>query len=438
MSESVTVLNSLYGAEDNFPRQNGLKPQAFKIFSYNSGGQTIPLKWNQPNGKGSAVDVSYAFDKSGSYAGLSTSKAKELFAKALSIWSQYAPLNFKEIADPGNDRAVDIRVKSQNIDGRGNTLGFAYSPSAGDITFDSSEQWSESLFLETAVHEIGHSLGLDHEPENGEEAIMNPRLIGRYQGNEKPFLLQDDINGIRSLYGSGQGSVKPLSGGNPTPPPAPTPQPPVPEQPVPDFGKNLIVNGSFENSSVRGNSYGFFRQIEGWRTTSGRAIQVDRRTSQYGAAADGGAWIEPDSLGNSTVTQDIDTINGANYKLSFEYSPRADYGADTNGVDVLWNGKKIDTVTAAGKGQNSWKTFSYDVKGTDTSQLSFRGAGKSDNYGGFIDNVALVQPAEVRLGAAGKLGGEYRTGLEEIAASGTNGMFAAASAVCTQINSAVA
>lgn len=251
-------------------------------------------KWAQPGGKGTRVDVSFAFAKNWEVPGLSLNRAKTLFSQALQVWSNYAPLNFKEVADPGNGNSVDIRVNDKYIDGNFGTLAYAYFPKGGDITFDSGENWRDNLFLETAVHEIGHALGLGHE--NGTGAIMNSSIKNRYSG--KAFLLQDDINGIKSIYGSGKGSVRRL-GSQPKPTPTPTPKPTPTPAPTPNPRKNLVVNGSFENSSVADNRYGVFRQIRGWKTLDGPGIQVDRRNT-FGGAAKGDAWVELDSSANST------------------------------------------------------------------------------------------------------------------------------------------
>ena len=93
-------------------------------------------KWAQPGGKGTAVDVSFSFAKDFDAPGLSLNRAKTLFTQALQVWSDYAPLNFKEVADPGNGNQVDIRVTDEFIDGNFGTLAFAYFPKGGDITFD--------------------------------------------------------------------------------------------------------------------------------------------------------------------------------------------------------------------------------------------------------------------------------------------------------------
>ncbi|MEO1394420.1 MAG: matrixin family metalloprotease [Cyanobacteria bacterium J06634_5] len=362
--------------------------------SRTGGGSGAPRKWSQPNGKGSAIDVTYAFANNLNIPGLSKARAKALFVDALKLWSNYAPLNFKEVADTGDGRTVDIRVGSNFIDGPSNTLAFAYFPGGGDITFDTGENWRESLFLETAVHELGHSLGLGHETQVS--AIMNPTIANRFS-NRSEFLLQDDINGIRSLYGNGKGSVRTLgqpSAPAPAPAPTPTPKPaPAPSpSPSPKPSDNLVTNGSFENNSVRTDSFAVFNRVNGWRTLAGSGIQIEKRTA-FGAAADGNAWAELDSYSNSIIAQDVDTLTGASYQLSFDYSPRQGLSSNTNGIQVYWDGKLLETITANGRSQNSWRTFKYDVKGSSrpSSMLAFRAVGRNDQVGGFIDDVVVSQ-----------------------------------------------
>ena len=187
---------------------------------------------------------------------------------------------------------------------------------------------------------------------------------------------------------SSQSTVKPKPDPTPRPNPIPTP---TPTTPTPTG--NLVVNGSFENNSVSQGDYRVFNRIQGWNTTSGRGIQVDKRTNQYGAAADGQAWVELDSFGNSSMRQDISTKTGKTYELSFEYTPRAGFGRNTNGIEVYWDGKLIDTVTGNGGRQNNWRTLSYKLEGGsgDKTGLEFKAIGQSDDYGGFLDNVVVKQ-----------------------------------------------
>ena len=214
---------------------------------FNAGGS----KWSQPGGRGNPVNITYSFSNllDGGLNGISAEQAEAAIEEAFAEWANYAPLNFTEVQDSSN---VQIRIGYDYIDGSSNTLAFAYFPGSsnisGDITFDSGERWNTSLFLETAVHEIGHSLGLDHE--SGTNAIMNPTIQNRYSGLGSAFLYQDDINGIRNIYGSGTGSVTPL-GGNPTPTPEPTPTPTAPQEIYGTMGNDVLV-GNDRNNKIRG------------------------------------------------------------------------------------------------------------------------------------------------------------------------------------------
>ena len=94
-------------------------------------------------------------------------------------------------------------------------LGRAYDPvGGGDIYFDDSENWTlnttyrlrnEKSLLITAIHELGHALGIAHSTKRS--ALMYPyqggrtldRLMVRGLGEVK--LDVDDIKAIQTLYG---------------------------------------------------------------------------------------------------------------------------------------------------------------------------------------------------------------------------------------------
>lgn len=97
------------------------------------------------------------------------------------------------------------------FDGVNGVLAHAFFPppdggtSAGDIHFDDDEQWTmderpvpsgQPIDLVTVTaHEIGHALGLGHSNVNC--ALMNPFYPGSHR-----YLAQDDIDGIRTIYGN--------------------------------------------------------------------------------------------------------------------------------------------------------------------------------------------------------------------------------------------
>ena len=132
-------------------------------------------------------------------------------ANAFAAWSAVANIQFVEVADNGratnaSGAVGDIRIGAHTFDGPNGVLAHAYYPPpngisiAGDLHFDSAEAWACAPAADkydiglVALHEIGHSLGLGHEPTIYAvmNAYYNPLLTG---------LLTDDINGIVSIYG---------------------------------------------------------------------------------------------------------------------------------------------------------------------------------------------------------------------------------------------
>ena len=87
------------------------------------------------------------------------------------------------------------------FDGTGSVIAHAYYPEDGRVHLDDDELFTDQSnvgvnLYKVLVHEIGHVLGLGHSFVNG--AVMNPV----YQGYNGALVLhEDDINGMRMLYG---------------------------------------------------------------------------------------------------------------------------------------------------------------------------------------------------------------------------------------------
>ena len=137
---------------------------------------------------------------------------------AFARWASVANLNFVEAAD---SQAVDIRFGYEHIDGPYNILaetswsssGGHFSPDA-DIIFDLDETYSTGAnpalsggvtFYATALHEIGHALGLDHYN-------LGPAIMNAYASASVNDLQQSDIDGIRALYGAGASMARIVNG----------------------------------------------------------------------------------------------------------------------------------------------------------------------------------------------------------------------------------
>lgn len=147
--------------------------------------------------------------------------------EAFDAWSAVSGIKFVQVNDDGttfNNVAVDannyiidsltakggagdIRINAGYIDGSSGTLAYAFGPGSGNnaseyefrgnITFDSGEAtfWNYQSFVTVAMHEIGHSIGLNHT--SVANSLMNPTY-----NPSVPTVQSDDISGAQGIYGT--------------------------------------------------------------------------------------------------------------------------------------------------------------------------------------------------------------------------------------------
>jgi Matrixin len=160
--------------------------------------------WDGP-GQGSAALTYYI---GGAPSSLSQAAVNAAIRAALNVWSAVANITFTQTTQPNQLRSLDLTFR--RIDGAGRTLAQGYFPAdvnpariAGDVQFDSSERWEVGNALggaafdlvSTAVHEIGHALGLDHTNVAG--AVMAATISPNQSFSR---LASSDVAAIRTLY----------------------------------------------------------------------------------------------------------------------------------------------------------------------------------------------------------------------------------------------
>uniref|UniRef100_A0A1I8A8D0 ZnMc domain-containing protein n=1 Tax=Steinernema glaseri TaxID=37863 RepID=A0A1I8A8D0_9BILA len=128
--------------------------------------------------------------------------------RAFALWASASPLRFIEIPEAQSWRA-DINIifvkgrhgDSLPFDGPRGIVAHAFYPTEGELHFDADEKWTlnskEGINLfQTAVHEIGHLLGLEHSTDS-RAAMHSARAVRFDPGFE---LSDDDVRAVRALY----------------------------------------------------------------------------------------------------------------------------------------------------------------------------------------------------------------------------------------------
>lgn len=162
---------------------------------------------------------------------------------------------------------------------------------------------------------------------------------------------------------------------------------------------NLIVNGSFENTTgADPESYGFVAGesgIPGWTEASGADFDIHSDGRGGVPATDGDNWLDLEATpGNVRVGQDVaGVVEGETYTLTFDagdasWEPQS--GPGENLVHVYWGGELIATIDPPAGGMASYSFDLVGGAGDGSDRLEFEGTGDADNIGASVDNVSLI------------------------------------------------
>ncbi|HEY5780352.1 MAG TPA: galactose oxidase-like domain-containing protein [Lysobacter sp.] len=154
---------------------------------------------------------------------------------------------------------------------------------------------------------------------------------------------------------------------------------------------NMIVNGDFEVNSLAPGTAVVLPSVLGWNNTAGQ-VKLWKGRNGY-VSGSGQTHMEVDVLITvpNSIYQDVATVAGATYDLSFLQSPRPGYGANSNRFEVWWNGTLLGAFARNGTGltQTNWQQANFVVTGTGNDRLWFKEI-DTDVGGAFVDDVRLT------------------------------------------------
>jgi len=184
-------------------------------------------------------------------------------------------------------------------------------------------------------------------------------------------------------------------------------------------GNNLVQNGGFENPEVTHNkkweifpsgTTGLVWTVEweGGSTSYGGETRPVAALAEYhegvlGSAYEGDQYAELDSdwfgpddpLNNEPASvkiwQDITTVTGEVYQISFAFAPRPNTGSGENQLEIKWDGTVKDTISgSAGSGPINWTVKTYEVTASsDLTRIEFTDKGTPNSLGTFLDDVQV-------------------------------------------------
>lgn len=165
------------------------------------------------------------------------------------------------------------------------------------------------------------------------------------------------------------------------------------------YGDNLVTNGGFEYPKVNahGGKWELFDSSEvDWDVklvSDDSAGLLELQTNKLWTPYEGDHYAELDGNNPVKISQDINTIIGADYEVGFAFSARKNTSLDDNKLRLDF-GSFSANVEADGSGNsdNDWTYFKYNHTALASSTvLEFSDLGLANGLGTMLDDVVVRQ-----------------------------------------------
>jgi choice-of-anchor C domain-containing protein len=166
---------------------------------------------------------------------------------------------------------------------------------------------------------------------------------------------------------------------------------------------NLVVNGDFEEPVVPGEqgweTYSGGQTFPGW-TVGGHSIDIvhDHGDREWWVSPSGHQGVDLNGSGPGSITQDLPTVPGAAYSLSFAMAGNQVGGPIIVTMDFFWGYEIVDTLSFLTNpaepnypGDIGWVYHEYILEApTDWTRLTFQSLSYTGARGPALDDVRVI------------------------------------------------
>lgn len=155
-----------------------------------------------------------------------------------------------------------------------------------------------------------------------------------------------------------------------------------------------IVNGSFEVPDVPPGTFQLVADVPGW-TRLGPWIEIQDHVAGDPAPDAGEQFAELDTVG---FYQDIRTVPGKTYELTFLYSPRPNTAATENTFRVTAGSESVVIGPLASGPTTEWRSYTLTFVATgNVTRIQFEDLGTPmPGLGTYIDEVSVTRSVALR------------------------------------------
>jgi hypothetical protein len=165
---------------------------------------------------------------------------------------------------------------------------------------------------------------------------------------------------------------------------------------------SIVCNGSFEDPQLPFTHWDEVTSIPCWKAVAVPApetqfcipaIEQDNHAGNVPAAPAGNQSVELNANCPSGIEQDVATVPGTTYVLTFAFAGRGALSAAYNRLNVYWDGNPVTATLTSASPKWVYSTFAVTATGSTTKLAFTSGTTFNTSVGTELDDVSLIPMA---------------------------------------------